>query len=70
MSRVDLDRVRDWPSVKFPVAGTSLRLLLDTRRLHDTVENILAEINDAKREISSRQVKSGKSDHLRLIWSK
>jgi hypothetical protein len=71
MSRIDLERIRDWATAKLSETQEAQRTVHQYVKLRETTDNILAKMHAAKSNISSRATPTPAQEaRLRLVWSK
>jgi hypothetical protein len=71
MSRIDLERIRDWATAKLSGAQVAQRAVHQYVKLRETTDGILAKMDAAKSDIPSRATPAPAQEaRLRLVWSK
>jgi len=71
MSRIDLEHIRDWATAKLSGAQEAQRTVHQYVSLRETTDSILAKMDAAKSDISSRATPAPLQEaRLRLVWSK
>jgi hypothetical protein len=69
MSRIDLEFIRDWATAKLSRDQELQRTVDQYVKLRETADSILARMDAATWEISSRATPARQA-RLRLVWSK
>jgi hypothetical protein len=70
MSRIDLERIRDWATAKLSGVREAQHAVHQYMKLRETAESILANMETAKSEIPSSSTSTpAREARLRLVWS-
>jgi hypothetical protein len=69
MSRIDLERIRDWAAAKLSGCQEAQRTVHHYMKLRETADGILARMDAAKSELLAPPTPTQEA-HLRLVWSK
>ncbi len=71
MSRIDLERIRDWANAKLSAVQETQHTVHQYMKLRQTAESILAKMDAVGSEISLGSTsRPAREARLRLVWSK